>query len=129
MRHSREGRGDPALYDEDEQYERSGSPVRGSQSTQCEVADCDRAAARNGRCWGHVKQARRQTTMKRLREYSQEPWDLVERTALAYADANESDDAEWARVRDRFQKAVYRYAEHLMAKRRRTMSTSARNVG
>lgn len=79
---------------------------------QCSEADCRNAAApRHKRCWAHLKRVTRGQSMSTpLAPAYESPWERLTAAALAYADASDDEEEEFARARDRLRKAALAYA-------------------
>lgn len=79
----------------------------------CTAPDCERAAARDGLCWGHLKQRQRGRRLTPLRERYESPWVRLVAAMEAYENAD-SDEA-FERAKDRCRKAAKAFVDSLNA--------------
>lgn len=80
----------------------------------CSVDDCLRPAERNGLCAAHRKRAQRGVTVAgELRDVSRAPHEVLADAALRYADADSTDDREFARAQNNLGQAAKAYARAL----------------
>lgn len=84
----------------------------------CSIDGCQKAAARGGLCWSHIKRRQRHVDIEApLRVYGQPSAELVKRAALRYAEA--ADDEEFARARALLLKHAKAYGIEVAARRRK----------
>lgn len=96
----------------------------------CVADDCLNLAKKGGYCWAHLKRRHRQRPIlgQAVRHKHETPQQLLTKAAIAYADADTSDDVTFQRLWDRLRKAAVRYAKREKhpnqhsRRRRRTMS-------
>lgn len=80
----------------------------------CSIDGCDNPAAKGGLCWGHHKRRQRgRVISSALSKPSRTPWAAVQKSALAYAEADSGDDREWERASEALRAAVHRYTQSL----------------
>lgn len=78
----------------------------------CEDGCTRDAAPSHRRCHGHLMRQRRGQSMSEpLREPYATPWERLTAAALAYAEADDGDEEDFARAQDRLRKAAQAYAQ------------------
>ena len=85
---------------------------------RCIADGCERAAARAGLCWAHLKRRQRNVDMGRpLREYGQHPLAHLERiaTQLREMESDEESDGAYKRRRELIRKLAAAYGKALAA--------------
>lgn len=77
---------------------------------RCQGPDCDKPAERDGHCRGHRQQKYEGRELTPLAPRKQTRWQILSEAALAYADANAEDQAEWRRRQSRLIMAARKYS-------------------
>ena len=93
--------------------------------THCSEPDCQRPAARGGRCWGHLKHLQRFGRTRPLLERPATPRERLERAAHDLGAGQDDDDEGYRRAVRRFRDAFRACVRAELA----ALSTPGRRMG